>query len=705
MARHTTIDLGLPTEDLPEWSVSLDYSEKVEEQKTESSSGTSNPALGAELQNANAVNTGSENSASHTGSALDSGFRAEFVLDGDITSPSPSQNPNPAGTIPSTEENQTILGDNLSSFQQNADTADAFLGSDLGVANSAGSSEDSISTLGMSASANTAEESNIILGGDALTDQNQEEERIEIPEPASEQRTEPMTFQAEPEARTPIEPEPKEIDEVEERLNHLANSMKDWEQSEHALSEAAAMLSHEHQQFPDEEESGDDKPLSNLMKGLDNITRSLDRMSASAREDLADVIEQTQKSNELAEAINIMPEPTPEPEPVMEVQPEPILEPEPIMEVQPEPIPEPEPIMESQPEMVPEPEPTLEPELHEAPNMFSPEMQISNDMFDIGIDLSDDEMDFSDENINLDAFSGSIKDAEQINAPSENSIDLDAAGVNSEEQNSAGFDMSSLVAAAMNDLTGGQQDNSEPETAEEEPENSLEFISSDEPEVPEENESTLEFMASDEPMEEPESSLEFISSDEPEVPEENESTLEFMSSDEPMEEPESSLEFISSEEPEEPPQPEEVKLVFEPVYPEGAPSSVVPGMIDEISGDDDFTSMIIEDYSEVPTVSDIEDKLAKQEKEKKRNKSKKKKDDGFAYSLDDLEQSAAPKTTASSSGNPMPVFRMPAEQQEEQAREETAAAGEEQNEPQVAASHVVHKIGKIKRSYYRLTFQ
>ena len=35
----------------------------------------------------------------------------------------------------------------------------------------------------------------------------------------------------------------EERDEIDEHLNHLANSMDDWEQSEHALSEAAAMLS------------------------------------------------------------------------------------------------------------------------------------------------------------------------------------------------------------------------------------------------------------------------------------------------------------------------------------------------------------------------------------------------------------------------------------------------------------------------------
>lgn len=90
-------------------------------------------------------------------------------------------------------------------------------------------------------------------------------------------------------------------DEIDDQLNYLANSMKDWEQSEHALSEAAAMLSG----ISRNNQDGDS--FQSLKQGLDDITASLNRMSAAAREDMADVIEQTQRDNDLFDAINIGP--------------------------------------------------------------------------------------------------------------------------------------------------------------------------------------------------------------------------------------------------------------------------------------------------------------------------------------------------------------------------------------------------------------
>ena len=95
------------------------------------------------------------------------------------------------------------------------------------------------------------------------------------------------------------------IDAVDEQLNYLANSMNDWEQSEHALSEAAAMLSGIAKNHSGEED--EEKQLESLKRGLDDITASIHRMNAAAREDMADVIEQTQRDNELLEAINVEP--------------------------------------------------------------------------------------------------------------------------------------------------------------------------------------------------------------------------------------------------------------------------------------------------------------------------------------------------------------------------------------------------------------
>lgn len=99
----------------------------------------------------------------------------------------------------------------------------------------------------------------------------------------------------------------EERDEIDEHLNHLANSMDDWEQSEHALSEAAAMLSGISGKQHIVEERGDKRQIQSLKQGLDNITASINRMNAAAREDMADVIEQTQRDNDLLEAINVEP--------------------------------------------------------------------------------------------------------------------------------------------------------------------------------------------------------------------------------------------------------------------------------------------------------------------------------------------------------------------------------------------------------------
>lgn len=98
----------------------------------------------------------------------------------------------------------------------------------------------------------------------------------------------------------------EERDKIDEHLNHLANSMDDWEQSEHALSEAAAMLSGISGKHIGEER-GDKKQIKSLKQGLDDITASINRMNATAREDMADVIEQTQRDNDLLEAINVEP--------------------------------------------------------------------------------------------------------------------------------------------------------------------------------------------------------------------------------------------------------------------------------------------------------------------------------------------------------------------------------------------------------------
>ena len=158
--------------------------------------------------------------------------------------------------------------------------------------------------------------------------------------------------------------------------------------------------------------------------------------------------------------------------------------------------------------------------------------------------------------------------------------------------------------------------------------------------------------------------------------------------------------------------PEEIKLEFEPVYPEGQGPDLAGILDDREYGD--VASMIIEDYSEVPTVSDIETKLKKKEKEKKKSKSKESqqnKTDGFAYSLDDINAKAAEDIQPSEEKTL--VGRAAVEAALEVAAETAAAAGEKTGSVEVSeeftasvyARHVVHKEGKIKRTYYSLFYK
>lgn len=438
----------------------------------------------------------------------------------------------------------------------------------------------------------------------------------------------------------PAETPDKERDEVEEKLTHLVNSMNPWEQSENALSEAAAMLSEEGKTSATGVDS-EEKKLKDLFERLD-ISENLDRMNAVAQEDMADVIEQTQKDNELVDAIEVG-----------------IVEPADTVG------------KETESEAVFD----LEPQKEE--NVSLGEIEITNDMFDMGYDLFEEEENYSDENIDLDLFKGSIEDADEFSS-TENSLDLDM--VEHTGQNGVELDMSNLVEAAMSGLSGSYEG---------------ENIAVLEPE-----ESTL-------------SETEFISE-----PEESAlSEAEFVSGlgEEGYQSPpaEFQSEFNTVEdEPVEKAVTEQLKLEFEPVYPEGQGPNLA-GILND-TGDGDVASMIIEDYSEVPTVSDIETKLKKRERDKKRHKSKEsqqKKTDGFAYSLDDINTKTADPIEQAEMK--MLVGREAVEVALEVAAETAAAGGElkdaeSQSEAftaSVYAKHVVHKEGKIKRSYYSLFYK
>ena len=185
-------------------------------------------------------------------------------------------------------------------------------------------------------------------------------------------------------------------------------------------------------------------------------------------------------------------------------------------------------------------------------------MEITNDMFDMGYDL-DDEPQYSEENIDLSAFQGSIKDAEEINKPASDALDLDAA----EAGSTSSFDMSNLVAAAMNTLTHHEEENSlaaeNEETSEnnsmEETEGASTAETPAEPEQPDPSKlekATLDFSENDD--ESPDANLDFGEDED-----ETLSNLDFVVEEEPEEanldfesdfefDPDANLDFAEEEE-------------------------------------------------------------------------------------------------------------------------------------------------------------
>ncbi|MCI8364653.1 MAG: hypothetical protein HFG34_06840 [Eubacterium sp.] len=682
----TKIDLGISTEEKPEWTISLDYAV--------------NNVVKDDMEVQSRKQHENKGSRSIFNDALDSDF-----LSNDRSSFSDTQIPgedsiNLAGGL-----DEAIQSPGMGSSLGNEGSSDGI----PGAANGAmlGGADDSLTTIslgnegssdGIPGAANGA-----MLGGadDSLTT---------ISTGAMEQPTEGA-----PEILNEIQEESpdKEQDEVEEKLTHLMNSMDPWEQSENALSEAAALLSKEEKVSAAGVDS-EEKKLKDLFERLD-ISENLNRMNAVAQEDMADVIEQTQKDNELVDAIDVG-----------------IVEPADTV------------VKETEPETVLD----LEPQKEETVSLG--EIEITNDMFDMGYDLSDEEENYSDENIDLNLFKGINEEADEFSS-TENSLDLDV--VEHTGQNGAELDMSNLVEAAMSDLSGSFEENIEIPVPEESTLSEAEFISGPEESAlseiefisePKERENILNAAT---PEENALSQIEFISKPKERedilnaaTPEENAlSEMEFISKPKErenilnvaMQEEESvpglgesiyqspSVEFKTESSEleeenvqEETAEPEQIKLEFEPVYPEGQGPNLA-GILND-TGDGDVASMIIEDYSEVPTVSDIETKLKKREKDKKKHKSKEsqqKKIDGFAYSLEDINT----KTTdhIEQTDEKMLAGREAVEAALEVAAETAVAEGaskdaqfqSEEYTASVYARHVVHKKGKIKRSYYSLFYK
>ena len=765
MSKRNKISLGTPTEELPEWTLSLDFTESQdtikEEKKPEST-------ISSESTFSEPSPRPVQPAVSGLSSGLGGGLNTEFVIGNDDSASDDNSfsEPLPAQNNFSTENVLDFGGDTLS-------TQDT----------------ESITTL------------------DISDDMEKADSILNIGQPEPQPTPEPV-----------VEAVPEPVD-VDSQLSDMANSIVSEENEEQILSTAANLLKNEQNSArPEDIEIIDEMDHSTsentddvlaLLKQLD-VSENLERMQSAAQADIADVIKQTEVENERETAVPVenldalMPEEPQESVNLSDLEPmieEPVSEETPVQDAIP---------MENLDALMPE-EPQesanlsdLEPVIEEPKeSQAEPVMEITNDMFDMGYDL-DDEPQYSEENIDLSAFQGSIKDAEEINKPASDALDLDAA----EADSTSSFDMSNLVAAAMNTLTHHEEENSlaaeNEETSEnnsmEETEGASTAETAAEPEQPDpsklekatldfsknddespdanldfgededETLSNLDFVVEEEPEEanldfesdfefDPDANLDFTEEEEenpdfnldykedddpfaetsPEFEEETpevsfeteepevqpeaepaqepllepdltfESGLQPEFKEEPQSEPEEQLhfeqepqlqpevadyQFEAEAEPDldfeadldtenaieslippmddtlshqldevmtesqgiiaaptidetdvesiaSPPEPvEEVPftLHFEPVNPDQGSS-----FAEEMNDFDDVSSLIIEDYNEVPTVSSLEKDLKKQEKEKKKNRKKnaKKKDEGFSLSLDEMGEKQA----------------------------------------------------------------
>ena len=399
-----------------------------------------------------------------------------------------------------------------------------------------------------------------------------------VPEPEPQPAPEPVV-EAVPEPEPQPAPEPvveavPEPVDVDSQLSDMANSIVSEENEEQILSTAANLLKNEQNSArPEDIEIIDEMEHSTsentddvlaLLKQLD-VSEHLERMQSAAQADIADVIKQTEVENERETAVPVenldalMPEEPQENANLSDLEPvieEPVSEETPVQDAIP---------MENLDALMPE-EPQenanlsdLEPVIEEPKESQSePVTEITNDMFDMGYDL-DDEPQYSEENIDLSAFQGSIKDAEEINKPASDALDLDAA----EADSTSSFDMSNLVAAAMNTLTHHEEENSlaaeNEETSEnnsmEETEGASTAETAAEPEQPDPSKlekATLDFSENDD--ESPDANLDFGGDED-----ETLSNLDFVVEEEPEEanldfesdfefDPDANLDFTEEEE-------------------------------------------------------------------------------------------------------------------------------------------------------------
>ena len=528
MSKRNKISLGTPTEELPEWTLSLDFTESQdtikEEKKPEST-------ISSESTFSEPSPRPVQPAVSGLSSGLGGGLNTEFVIgnddsasdDNSFSEPLPAQNNFPT-------ENVLDFGGDTLSTQDTESITTLDISDDTEKA-------DSILNIGQPEPQPTPEP--VVEAVPEPEPQPTPEPVVEaVPEPEPQPAPEPVV-EAVPEPEPQPAPEPvveavPEPVDVDSQLSDMANSIVSAENEEQILSTAANLLKNEQNSArPEDIEIIDEMDHSTsentddvlaLLKQLD-VSEHLERMQSAAQADIADVIKQTEVENERETAVPVenldalMPEEPQENANLSDL--EPVIE-------------EPK---ESQAE---------------------PVMEITNDMFDMGYDL-DDEPQYSEENIDLSAFQGSIKDAEEINKPASDALDLDAA----EADSTSSFDMSNLVAAAMNTLTHHEEENSlaaeNEETSEnnsmEETEGASTAETAAEPEQPDPSKlekATLDFSKNDD--ESPDANLDFGEGED-----ETLSNLDFVVEEEPEEanldfesdfefDPDANLDFTEEEE-------------------------------------------------------------------------------------------------------------------------------------------------------------
>ena len=559
MSKRNKISLGTPTEELPEWTLSLDFTKSQdtikEEKKPEST-------ISSESTFSEPSPRPVQPAVSGLSSGLGGGLNTEFVIGNDDSASDDNSfsEPLPAQNNFSTENVLDFGGDTLSTqdtesittldISDDTEKADSIL--NIGQPEPQPTPEPVVEAVPEPEPQPTPEP--VVEAVPEPEPQPAPEPVVEaVPEPEPQPAPEPVVEAVpepepqptpEPVVEAVPEPEPQPTPEpvvevtpepvdVDSQLSDMANSIVSEENEEQILSTAANLLKNEQNSArPEDIEIIDEMDHSTsentddvlaLLKQLD-VSENLERMQSAAQADIADVIKQTEV-NELETAVPVenldalMPEEPQESANLSDL--EPVIE-------------EPK---ESQAE---------------------PVMEITNDMFDMGYDL-DDEPQYSEENIDLSAFQGSIKDAEEINKPASDALDLDAA----EADSTSSFDMSNLVAAAMNTLTHHEEENSlaaeNEETSEnnsmEETEGASTAETAAEPEQPDPSKlekATLDFSKNDD--ESPDANLDFGEDED-----ETLSNLDFVVEEEPEEanldfesdfefDPDANLDFTEEEE-------------------------------------------------------------------------------------------------------------------------------------------------------------